>query len=126
MTQSMLMTSTLLIRGLELSVYLGWPEDERQAPQTVYLDIEIGFKDAPKACLTDNLDDTFCYAILINHLKETISTKKFRLIEYLGHEIHQFIQSQLSTFSRVTVRITKHPEIPGLTGGVCFSYGDGQ
>jgi dihydroneopterin aldolase len=126
MTQLMPITinSRLFIRGLELKVHLGWPDNERQEPQVVHLDVDIWFKGPPKACITDNLDDTICYSTLVDEIRNDISTKKFHLIEYLSREIHQFIKSRLSDQSRVTVRITKHTQIQGLTGGVCFGYED--
>ena len=122
MTQ--LIKSKLWIRGLELSVYLGWPDKERQQQQIVLLDIEIQLPAPPKACLTDHLQDTLCYSTLITYLQETITNKKFHLIEHLTHEIYTLIKPRLPNHTKMALHLTKHPPIPGLTGGVCFSYCD--
>lgn len=121
MTQS---ASSLSIKQLELYVYLGWPDLERHQEQAVLLDVDIWFPKPPKACVTDNLDDTFCYSTLIAGIRDKVANKNFHLIEHLNHEIYQFVKSQLPDQSKIIVRITKHPKIRGFTGSVCFSYWD--
>lgn len=116
--------ATLFIRRLELTIHLGWTDEERQQEQIVLLDVDITFAKPPQACITDDLQDTLCYATLIAYLRENIEKKNFRLIEHLGFEIFTLIKTHLSLPATVQVHITKHPSIPGLSGGVCFSYGD--
>lgn len=117
---------SLSINGLELSVHLGWTEEECQREQIVLLEVDISFSDIPKACATDNLDDTLCYSALITTIREKINNKKFRLIEFLTHELYQIIKAYLPEGSKIMVRLTKYPPIQGLTGGVCFTYTDGD
>ena len=52
-----IINSSLCICGLELQVFLGWPQEERQTQQVVLLDMTIVFPTPPKACETDNLED---------------------------------------------------------------------
>lgn len=118
------LNSHLHLRGLELCVFLGWPENERLEKQVVLLDIEIKLAEPPKACVTDHLDDTFCYAELIAEIQDKVRTPVFHLIEHLCHEIYQLIKPRLPRQAQLSVRVTKYPKIPGLTGGVIFSYGD--
>lgn len=118
------MKSSLFIRGLELSLRLGWPDNERREPQTIQIDIDIVFSSPPKACETDHLDDTFCYAKLSAHLREKIAKESIHLIEHLASKIYSIVKPSLDNEAKVTIRITKHPKIEGLTQGVCFSYGD--
>lgn len=116
--------SSLLINGLELCVYLGWPDQEQHEAQVVHLDVDIWFPKPPLACDTDKLEDTICYATLVDSIQNFLGKKKFRLIEHLCKEIHTFIKAALPDGARVIVKITKHPRIQGLTGGVRFSYWD--
>ena len=116
--------SKLSIHGLALPVFLGWTEEERQKQQTVLLEMEIKFAAPPKACESDLLDDTYCYDRLIQSLQKQISTTPFRLIEHLACVIYQLAKTFFPQDARVTVGITKHPDIKGLTGGASFSYGD--
>ncbi len=115
--------TSLQIRQLELHVNLGWRKKERGKEQAVFLDLDIFFPSMPKACLTDELDDTFCYAKLIEHLREKISEKSYRLIEHLCRDIYQHAKNFLETKSNLRVCITKYPNIPGL-GHVSFCYED--
>jgi dihydroneopterin aldolase len=116
--------STLFVRGVELSVNLGWRRQERAHEQAVLLDIDIKFAAPPSACQTDTLDETVCYATLISKIREQIVNKDYRLIEHLSAEIYSIIKPDLPTDAKLQIRITKYPKITGLTGGVCFTYGD--
>lgn len=118
-------SSQITLQGLELNVSLGWSSKERKTEQPVTLDVRIDFLEPPVACLTDELKDTHCYAVLIEQIKSSIATKNFRLIEHLGHEIYQTIKNFLSPETKVTISITKKPLITHLNGGVVFCYGDG-
>jgi 7,8-dihydroneopterin aldolase/epimerase/oxygenase len=116
--------SRLSLHRIELSVHLGWPEEERATKQLVLLDLDIDFAKSPKACETDELNDTLCYADLITHLHYKLATTSFRLIEHLSYEIYQLIKPHLPKNARLRLHLTKYPPIPSLKGGVCFSYGE--
>lgn len=113
----------LAINGFDLLVNLGVPDDEREEKQTVQVDLEFHFQAPPKACTTDALSDTFCYAELINAIFEFTENKEFHLIEHLAESLHSFIKSKVNLASTILVHITKHPPIKGFNGNVRFSYG---
>ncbi|MBX3708441.1 MAG: dihydroneopterin aldolase [Gammaproteobacteria bacterium] len=116
--------STLLIRNLELNINLGWRNRERKQEQAVLLDITIRFPQPPTACKSDQLEDTHCYATLIDDIRGKLAEKNFRLIEHLSAEIYAIAKAQLPKKTMLNIRITKYPKIKGLTNGVCFDYGD--
>ncbi|MDR3490415.1 MAG: dihydroneopterin aldolase [Gammaproteobacteria bacterium] len=116
--------SGITLKGLDLSLFLGWPEQERAQTQKVLIDIHLNFTTPPEACVTDNLDETYCYDKLVRLLKEKLLTRHFHLIEHLGYEIYQIIHTLFSADTRINIRITKHPKIENLNGGVSFFYGD--
>jgi len=122
-TQSTL-HSALFVRALELNVNLGWRRKERSKEQSVLLDLDIRLPKPPKACVTDELDDTVCYASLSDQIRAELGDKKYRLIEHLSRDIYDIVIKQLPKKSRLIVRITKFPKIKGLIGGVSFEYGD--
>lgn len=111
----------LSINGFELPVYLGWPEAERQQIQTVRIDLTIQFAAPPKACETDQLQDTFCYDELLEQLRVKIADRPFRLLEHLTSEIYKIIKPELPKDAKLTVNALKWPPIIGLTGGVAFT-----
>lgn len=116
--------ASINLNGLELSVKLGWPQDERLKEQIIRLDIVIHFLTPPKACQSDDLNDTHCYDALIEIIKRFVAARKFRLLEHLGCEIYTVIKNELSDNAEVCVKITKKPAILNLTDGVTFCYGD--
>ena len=118
------MKNVLSIKDLELSVFLGWLPKEKIHAQPVWLDIDLYFAKLPKACKSDQLQDTACYAELIKEIESHLKNKRFNLIEHLAYEIYQLLKKKLAPQIKITIRISKKPSIPHLTGGVVFSCGD--
>jgi len=114
----------LQISALELSLHLGWPEEERKTPQQVFLDIDIHYPEAPKACQSDQLGDTVCYDLLVKAVKEKTAACRYHLVEHACHEIYHLVRLLLPKESSLRIRLLKYPKIADLTGGVYFSYGD--
>lgn len=114
----------LSIHDLEMSVYLGWSEVEREKKQIIFLSINISFPNIPIACKNDNLSDTICYSSLIKFIRNRIAERKFRLVEYLTQEIYIYIliRQKISIPAKVRVCLTKKPKIQGLINGACFNY----
>jgi dihydroneopterin aldolase len=116
--------SSLHIQQYELTVFLGWPKEERRRKQSVWMDMDIVYPTPPKACRTDELDDTTCYHQLTDLIQKQLANQKTHLIEQLSYEIYLIAKSQLPKKVKVAVRITKYPAMKALKGGVCFRYGD--
>ena len=116
--------SRLELNGLILPVFLGWEALERQQEQTIELDIEIHFKTPPHACVSDKLEDTFCYSKIADTLHEKIARHTFHLIEHTALRVYELIKTQVPENALVIVHLRKLPHILGLTKGVRFTYGD--
>lgn len=116
--------SYLLVKNLELQVFLGCFPEERAKKQSVSVEIKIHFPESPVASVTDNIEDTFCYDKLIVALKNHIEPRQFNLLEFLGREIYQFVKVTLANDAFVSVTVTKMPDISGLKDGVAFYFGD--
>src|SRR3990167_2092669 len=113
----------MVLNHLELSVNLGWPHGERVKQQIVTADVTIFFENPPKACMTDQLADTYCYDTLIDKIKNCVALRHFRLLEHLAYEIYHIVKQLASANARVHVALTKKPAILNLTGGITFCYG---
>src|SRR5260221_303793 len=98
--------TSIVLHQLELSVHLGWPESERLQKQYVMIDIELYFAEPPKACVSDELEDTFDYETLSNALTENIPLREYRLLEHLGHDIYQFVKTLAPKNTTVKIGIT--------------------
>lgn len=117
--------SSIVLQQLELHVQLGWLPAERLTLQLILVDIHIDFTKPPDACLTDDLQDTYCYHTLYNTLQENIAPKTYRLIEHLGYDIYHFVKSVMTDDSKVNICVTKNLKALNLSGAACFWYGDG-
>lgn len=118
------MQSQLSIKGLTLSVKLGWAAEERLQSQSVFVDIDITLPTPPNACTTDQLSDAICYSAISADLRIALNEFEFNLIESLAKKIFDLVKLKLPDDAQAVVHVTKHPNISGLTGGVRFSYGD--
>ncbi|MES2217473.1 MAG: dihydroneopterin aldolase [Pseudomonadota bacterium] len=117
-------SSGIVLRGLEFPVFLGWPDAERAQQQLVVIDINLQFQQPPQGCVSDELQDTHCYDTLTATILEKISTRQYKLLEHLGHELYQHIKAFVKEGTTVGVRVKKLPPIASLKGGVFFHYGD--
>lgn len=117
-------TAHLQLRQIDLKLNLGWRSKERSQEQGILLDIDIDFPQAPSACETDHLDNTVCYDQLIQTIRQKLGDKQYKLIEHVARDTYLIVSSQLPPEATTIIHITKFPKVVGLTGGVCFSYGD--
>ena len=118
----MKISTSIILHKLELNLYLGWPDAERAQRQVVLVDLKIQFLEPPRACETDDLTNTFCYAELTTVIQQ-ITTKPVHLLEYLGREIYQVTKQFLKNTAQVSIRVTKKPPIANLKSAT-FCYGD--
>lgn len=116
--------SKLTLHRIELTVFLGWPASERKTAQTVLLDIDFHFPAFLKACETDELTDTICYADLIPQLQTYINAQSYKLLEHLTYDVYQWLHKKIMREAKLQIRITKFPPVATLSGGVSFEYGD--
>lgn len=117
--------ATLEVTHYETHVYLGWADEERAQTQKIALDITLRYTQLPRACISDELSDTQCYAQLIAWSEAVCQSKPFKLIEHLAYDLHATLTHQLSHLSvNVFVRVHKlHPPVSFLKCA-SFSVGD--
>lgn len=122
--------SNITISDLKLWVHLGCSEQEKHHPQCVSFDISINFTTPPKAIISDNIEDAFCYANATELIKKTIKNKRYNLIEHLAAETHKILNDSLKKQNfdaQLLVTITKlSPPVADIHGGVSFTYSGGR
>lgn len=101
------MRHQLKIENLALKVHLGWPEAERQALQTVRINVVLSFNNVPKAATTDELSDTICYAKMTDAILATLQQRSFKLLEHLGQSCYDIVAKHASAASKIYVSVTK-------------------
>jgi dihydroneopterin aldolase len=105
---------------------MGWTDAEREIPQPIDIDLLITLKAMPMAAKTDQLEDTFCYATLLNVLAAASQAKSFKLLEHLADILlstaEQFLRDQ-GYPAAISVGVTKVcPPVLGVLGGVHVLY----
>src|SRR2546423_1880040 len=87
--------SRLSLNGLRLQVKLGCHREERQIPQFVRFDVQICFKSPPAGCISDQLEDTVCYARLSELTRNVCNKSEYHLIEKLGWDVYSALKESL-------------------------------
>jgi len=120
-------SSVLSILDLRLLVHLGNSITEQLEAQEISIDITFSFNAPPNAIHTDDLTDTICYFHATELIRDIACKKPFKLIEHLTVSIYNGLHEYLINKERADVLLkvvlTKlHPPVPGVHGGVSFSY----
>ena len=115
----------LTIRGVLLPIRLGCSAEERLEPQPVEIDLTIRFETPPRGMVTDRLEDTVSYDVLVRAIKEVASDREFSLIEHLANKIFTSLKNILGPEHELRVTVRKvSPPIPEVTKGAEFTVGD--
>jgi dihydroneopterin aldolase len=126
------MTSThafhsLFLKDLSLPVRLGWPAEERAVPQEVRISLELRFPSPPPGTVSDDLEDTICYAELSESLRTLATSQEFKLLERLGAELFKAAKKEVRGRALLALEVKKvAPPLEGLLGGAIFRVGEFQ
>ena len=120
-------TWKLNISDLRLWVHLGCSEQEKHHPQCVSFNVSLISSNKLKATYSDNLDDGFCYSKATKLIKESISKKRYNLIERLACDVYDILWQSLKDLgfvgSALSITVTKlSPPVRDIHGGVSFTY----
>ena len=114
--------SRLELRELVCKTRLGWTLEERAHDQEVAVDLVLLFDSTPAAIHSDELRDTLCYGGLSEQIQALCTSREFRLIEHLAHQIFEMIKQKCPASSQLELSVTKlKAPVPGLRGGATFT-----
>lgn len=103
---------TIFLEQVTVKTKLGVPEWERMKPQTIVLDIEIGY-DLSKSCQSDAIEDTIDYGSVVSRIRDTLTEHSFKLVEALAEHVCQLILQEFKAES-VKIKVAKPAVLPGL------------
>jgi dihydroneopterin aldolase len=117
--------SIVTLNDLLLKANIGVTEVERSCKQDLRLSFKLYFKDKPKACDTDKIEDTICYHEIANIALQYCSENDVKLLEYLCYGLYKKIKSKIGKKVNIWIKIEKcSPPIEGILGGTSFEYSD--
>lgn len=102
----------IFLEQVKVQTKLGVPAWERMLPQTIILDIEIGY-DLTNAGKTDAIADTIDYGAVVGRIRCTLNDHSFQLVEALAEHICQLILQEFGAL-RVKIKVAKPGILPGL------------
>ncbi len=94
----------VFVRQLEVDAIIGIYDFERETPQPLVIDLDMGF-DIGAAANSENINDALNYKTLTDDLREFVAHSKFLLIETLAEKICEMIQKD---FAVQWVKLTLH------------------
>ncbi len=103
---------TIFLHGLKAKTLIGVYEWERQQPQILLLDLDIG-TDFLQAAQSDDVADTIHYAQVAEEIISALAEQSFLLLEALAEYVAQFILTRYQALS-VKVKVIK----PGILASV--------
>ena len=113
------------VNSFKVSVNLGASQEERKLPQDVLISIKLYFNEAPKACFSDELEDTICYFKICETIKKYCADKEFKLLEYLNFSLYKQIRNNIDDNIKIWIKTEKaKPPIENLIGTTSFEYSD--
>ena len=119
------MQSLLEVKGLRVFLKIGCTEQERANPQPIDIDVTLKFSELVQGCVTDQLEDTVCYAKITQSIHDLSKNFECALIEKLAYEIFSRIRAQIPKNSFLKIAVTKvSPPLAAIQNGVRFEYGD--
>lgn len=92
----------IFIREFRFETLIGIYDWEKQVPQTIQLDIEIGFVSG-KAAASNDIRDTIDYGRVIARIRETCRKRHFSLLESLAEHLATLI---IDEFHAPRVKLT--------------------
>lgn len=102
---------SIFIEDLEVETVVGAYDQERESPQTLTFNIEIGLASA-RAFHTDALKDTVDYAAVAELVRDELAKTSFGLLERLVQHLCERIEAAFQV-SHIKIRVAKGTIVPG-------------
>lgn len=103
---------TIFIRELRIETRIGIYPREREAAQTIELDLEIGLR-GEHAAHSDRIEDTIDYAEVVADIRRLFAERHFDLLEHAAESIAQRVTGDFGApWLRIT--IAKLSPLPGV------------
>lgn len=115
--------ASIFIRDFDVPVTIGISQNERKAPQTVRLDLDVSFRFVPgrHPTLTDRVADTLNYEAVVSRILSLSQSHSPALLERFGELIAATLFDEFGQIESLRVSLHKIP--PPMTDGVLRAVG---
>ncbi|MBX3665512.1 MAG: dihydroneopterin aldolase [Burkholderiales bacterium] len=103
---------TIIISELRIDTRIGIYAQERQVPQTIQLDLEIGLR-GEHAAHSDRIEDTIDYAEVVAGIRRLFAQQHFDLLEHAAESVAQLVIGDFRA-PWLRVAIAKLSPLPGV------------
>lgn len=100
----------IFLRGMKAKTLIGVYEWERQHPQTLVLDLEIGVNQF--ALASDNINETVHYGVVCEVVRAHLQTRSFMLLETLAQDIADLLFARFDGIVQLDIRVVKQGILP--------------
>ena len=101
----------IFLHGLKAETLIGVYDWEREHPQTLLLDIDIGV--TKRSAVSDSIDDTIHYGLVCDSVRQSLSNQNFLLLEALAEHVAELILQDFGALN-VRVRVVKPGILPNV------------
>lgn len=105
------MIGTTGLKSLRVDCIVGIYEHERQAPQTLIMDIELDY-DFAAVATSDAIDDAVNYDVVARFVTTLVQERAFQLIEAMAEETAALLLARLPQVQTVRLEIRKPAAVP--------------
>jgi len=91
---------------MRLQAWIGLYRNEKIAPQTIEIDLEIALPAGGAVFRTGRVADTIDYGVVVEHVRALLAKERFGLVESLAERIAESILKEFAS-PRVKVSIAK-------------------
>jgi dihydroneopterin aldolase len=117
--------SVVSLDDLLVQMNIGVGEEERSEKQDIKMSFKLFYQNMPKACETDNIEDTNCYHEIYKVTHDYCSKNTLKLLEFLCFQVHRKIREITAKDIKIWVRAEKcKPPIDNFSGTTSFEYSD--
>lgn len=100
------MSDKILLSGVHLDCRIGVPPEERERPQELIVDVELGM-DVRRAGASDRFEDTVDYAAVRDAMARVAGKRPYSLVESLAESMAAAVLREFAPVESVRVLVRK-------------------
>lgn len=105
----------ILVDGLEFETIIGIHPEEREQPQPLIIDLQLGVVSISNAVASESIDTTVDYQQVCELVMEHVQQARYQLVETLAEHVAELLFARFPV-ERVVLRVRKPLALPYARG----------